>query len=314
MTRIVQPPRTLGHEIAGTVVAVGPDAQRCEDRRRVGWCFPGSAAAPARFAPPATNTCATRRASLGVNRDGGFADHVVVPHPNTCSTSAVARRPSLHLRLLGPHRLQRAEEGRAAGSRSDAAADHRRRRRRPVRHSPARKLYRHGADRGCRARREQMGRRARSRRRRSASTPTPTARCRRLLKSTGGGVAAAIDFVGAGRHLRVRLRRAAQGRQAGLRGPVRRLHSVVPAMVSMKAVSVIGSYVGSLAEMHELMAIARSGSLPALPMSVDAPGERHAGPRRSAAGASKAAPSCGPNRVKLIHQHQRTILEPAGST
>ena len=27
MTRTVNPPRTLGHEIAGTVVAVGPDAQ-----------------------------------------------------------------------------------------------------------------------------------------------------------------------------------------------------------------------------------------------------------------------------------------------
>jgi alcohol dehydrogenase/propanol-preferring alcohol dehydrogenase len=38
-------------------------------------------------------------------------------------------------------------------------------------------------------------------------------------------------------------------------------------MVTMKAVSVIGSYVGSLAEMRELMAIARRGTLPNLPVA-----------------------------------------------
>jgi hypothetical protein len=38
-------------------------------------------------------------------------------------------------------------------------------------------------------------------------------------------------------------------------------------MVSMKAVSVEGSYVGSLQEMQELMAIARTGVLPDLPLT-----------------------------------------------
>ena len=42
---------------------------------------------------------------------------------------------------------------------------------------------------------------------------------------------------------------------------------IVPAMVSMKAVTVMGSYVGSLAEMQELMAIAKDGSLPNLPLT-----------------------------------------------
>jgi alcohol dehydrogenase/propanol-preferring alcohol dehydrogenase len=41
----------------------------------------------------------------------------------------------------------------------------------------------------------------------------------------------------------------------------------VPALVSMKAVSVEGSYVGSLQEMQELMAIAHSGVLPDLPLT-----------------------------------------------
>ncbi|MFM8609319.1 MAG: alcohol dehydrogenase, partial [Burkholderiaceae bacterium] len=41
---------------------------------------------------------------------------------------------------------------------------------------------------------------------------------------------------------------------------------ITPAMISMKAVSVEGSYVGSLQEMQELMEIARSGVLPELPL------------------------------------------------
>jgi alcohol dehydrogenase/propanol-preferring alcohol dehydrogenase len=41
-------------------------------------------------------------------------------------------------------------------------------------------------------------------------------------------------------------------------------------MVSMKSVSVIGSYVGSLQEMRELMAIAAQGSLPELPLTTQA--------------------------------------------
>ena len=42
---------------------------------------------------------------------------------------------------------------------------------------------------------------------------------------------------------------------------------IVPAMVSMKGASIIGSYVGSLVEMQELMAIAKTGVLPDMPLN-----------------------------------------------
>ena len=45
---------------------------------------------------------------------------------------------------------------------------------------------------------------------------------------------------------------------------------VSSALVAMKAVTVMGSYVGSLEEMHELMRIARAGTLPALPVTTRA--------------------------------------------
>ena len=91
-----------------------------------------------------------------------------------------------------------------------------------------------------------------------------------LVKSTGGGVAAAIDFVGAGASFNFgfgALRKAGKMVCVGLMGGA---PPIVPAMVSMKAVSVTGSYVGSLQEMQELMAIARSGVLPELPLTTQA--------------------------------------------
>ena len=87
-----------------------------------------------------------------------------------------------------------------------------------------------------------------------------------LMKSTGG-VAAAIDFVGAGATFNFgfsALRKAGKMVCVGLFGGST---PIVPAMVSMKAVTVMGSYVGSLAEMQELMAIAKDGSLPNLPLT-----------------------------------------------
>jgi D-arabinose 1-dehydrogenase-like Zn-dependent alcohol dehydrogenase len=72
-------PRALGHEIAGTVVAVGPDVRdaRPGDRRVVfPWIGCGQCA---RCAAGEEHLCAAQR-NLGTRRDGGFGSHVLVPH------------------------------------------------------------------------------------------------------------------------------------------------------------------------------------------------------------------------------------------
>jgi D-arabinose 1-dehydrogenase-like Zn-dependent alcohol dehydrogenase len=80
MTRAVQPPRTLGHEIAGTVVALGPQAQGAKiGERRVVYPWIGCASCPLCRAGD-EHLCKAPRA-LGIHRDGGFADHVIVPDP-----------------------------------------------------------------------------------------------------------------------------------------------------------------------------------------------------------------------------------------
>ena len=76
--RAVQPPRTLGHEIAGTVVAVGPEAQGVQvgDRRVV---FPWLGCGTCSLCREGREHLCNRPQALGIQRDGGFSSHVVVP-------------------------------------------------------------------------------------------------------------------------------------------------------------------------------------------------------------------------------------------
>src|SRR5258706_3453658 len=78
MTRTVKPPRTLGHEIAGTVVAVGPDARgvKVGDRRVV---FPWIGCGQCSLCQAGNEHLCNAPQALGIHRDGGFADHVLVP-------------------------------------------------------------------------------------------------------------------------------------------------------------------------------------------------------------------------------------------
>lgn len=79
MTRTVKPPRTLGHEIAGTVVAVGPEAQGVSigDRRVV---FPWIGCGTCSLCTAGQEHLCNSPQALGIHRDGGFATHTVVPH------------------------------------------------------------------------------------------------------------------------------------------------------------------------------------------------------------------------------------------
>jgi alcohol dehydrogenase, propanol-preferring len=74
-------PLAIGHEIVGRVSAIGPEAEGVAigDRRIVyPWLGCGECAA---CRAGAGNMCAVESRSLGFRRHGGFAEHVVVPHP-----------------------------------------------------------------------------------------------------------------------------------------------------------------------------------------------------------------------------------------
>lgn len=78
--RGVKLPFTMGHEIVGEVVACGPDARGVEPGMRAvvyPWIGCGQCAACRKGAD---TLCPNPRA-LGARRDGGYSDHVIVPHP-----------------------------------------------------------------------------------------------------------------------------------------------------------------------------------------------------------------------------------------
>lgn len=77
--KTMNPPRIMGHEIVGVVEALGPDAKGAKvgDKAVV---YPWIGCGKCWYCDHGTeNLCPTPRA-LGVNNDGGYADHVLVPH------------------------------------------------------------------------------------------------------------------------------------------------------------------------------------------------------------------------------------------
>ncbi|MFZ2737786.1 MAG: alcohol dehydrogenase [Burkholderiaceae bacterium] len=73
-------PVTLGHEPYGTVIAAGPDAKDVpigQDQLIFPWTGCGSCA---RCLEGLDNHCMAPR-FLGIQRPGGYADHLIVPHP-----------------------------------------------------------------------------------------------------------------------------------------------------------------------------------------------------------------------------------------
>ena len=73
-------PHTLGHEIVGTVAALGPDATGAKigDRRVV---FPWIGCGKCEFCRRGDELLCNSAQALGVRAPGGYSDHVLVPHP-----------------------------------------------------------------------------------------------------------------------------------------------------------------------------------------------------------------------------------------
>ena len=78
--RGMKPPVTLGHEPYGTVIAAGPEARDVpmgQDRLVCPWIGCGTCA---RCLEGMDNHCMAPR-WVGVQRPGGYADHLLIPHP-----------------------------------------------------------------------------------------------------------------------------------------------------------------------------------------------------------------------------------------
>lgn len=270
----VAPPRTLGHEIAGTVVAIGDDVTGVSvGDRRVVYPWIGCGRCPA--CRSGDEQLCNRSRAIGVNVDGGFADHVLVPdarylfaYAPLSEEQACTYACSGLTAFSALKKVAGAFAGAAAGTGAGAEGRLLIIGAGGVGLSGIRMAARLGlpapivaeVDRG----KWDLAREAGAA---DVIDPNADGAARALTKATAGGVAAAIDFVGSGETFAFgfgALQKGATLVSVGLFGGAT---PISPAMIAMKAVRIVGSYVGSPAEMGELMTMARGAPLPELPLA-----------------------------------------------
>jgi alcohol dehydrogenase, propanol-preferring len=256
-------PFTLGHEIAGVVERIGPEARVANLGSRVA-VYPriGCGACPACRAGE-ENLCSTNR-HLGISADGGFASHVLVPHPRylldyaplapsfaaalMCSGltaySALkrllphaARGPALLIGLGGVGMMGLAI-ARALFPQSPLAVDIDVKKREAALAAGAAAVF----------------------------DPTEGDARKAVLQATAGGVFAACDFVGSEQSLAFATGVLAKGGKVVVTGLLGGSFPQPAAMFVLKAMTVEGTLTGTLREAHELLALAKAGKIAALPI------------------------------------------------
>jgi D-arabinose 1-dehydrogenase-like Zn-dependent alcohol dehydrogenase len=263
------PPFTLGHEPFGVVEALGPAVSRLSKGARVGQkriVFPwiGCGKCPV-CRSGQDNYCVAGPRFLGVMRPGAYASHVLVPHPRylvdasgldeafaatlACSGlttySAAAKLPPLGARDwvavigCGGLGLVLVSVLRARGVRNIIACD---------------------VDEAKLAAARRLGAKL------LLDTRAPEA-SQKLAALAAGQLAGAIDLVGmpATAALGIgALRKGGRYILCGLFGG-ELVHALPP--IAQRAVAIMGSYVGSLRELKEVVALARRGRLRPAPVT-----------------------------------------------
>jgi D-arabinose 1-dehydrogenase-like Zn-dependent alcohol dehydrogenase len=256
-------PVTLGHENVGEVVAVGPDAKgiKVGDRRLADPWIGCGTCAPCRRGEDFL--CRAMR-SLGVFSNGGYADYLIVPHPRylfdigdlpperaaplACSgittysalkkVATLKSEPTviigaggLGLMCLGLHRK--------LGGHSAIVVDID-----PVKRDAAKQA---GAA--------------------VVIDGTASDASQQIVDLTNGGTWAVIDLVGSSASARVGYDSLIKGGKYIIVGLYGGDLTVSLPPIPMRALTIQGSYLGSLAEMAELMELVRRTGLPDVPVA-----------------------------------------------
>jgi len=262
--RGVKLPLTMGHENVGEVVAVGPDAVgvKVGDRRLVHpWLGCGECAVCRRGDEQLCRT----PFSIGVFRSGGYADHLLVPHPRylfdiggiapekaaplACSgittygalkkvgpllqeePVVIIGAGGLGLMCLALHR--------AMGGKAAIVVDID-----PVKREVARRA---GAQ--------------------AVIDGNTADAAKEIIEATKGGAWAVIDLVGASRTVQLGVDSLVKGGKVIVVGLFGGDITVPTPSLPLRAMTIQGSYVGSLTEMAELLDLVRRKGAPDLPVA-----------------------------------------------
>jgi alcohol dehydrogenase, propanol-preferring len=258
-------PLTMGHEIVGEVVAFGPEAMgvKVGDKRLAHpWIGCGNCAVCRR----GEEQLCTAPRFLGVHRPGGYADHVLVPHPRylldlgkltpaqaapyACSgitaygalkrvgTAVLTEQPILVIGAGGLG-LMCLSLLKAMGGLGAVVADID-----PKKREAALKA---GAISAI-----------------DAAAPDAVKQAQAAAKAP---LAAAIDFVGATATARLGIDAVGRGGKYVIVGLFGGDITLSLPLLPMRAITIQGSYVGSLAELKELLALVASGKVPPVPLN-----------------------------------------------
>jgi alcohol dehydrogenase, propanol-preferring len=254
-------PFTLGHEIAGVVESAGDEAPEAKIGRRVAvypWIGCGVCAA---CRGGEENLCSDHR-HLGIAVDGGFATHVLVPHPRY---------------LLDYAPLSPAFAGPLMCSGLTAYAALKRHTGRPERGSVlllglggvgmmglaiARALFRTPpivADIDAEKRKAAIAAGAVE-----AYDPADPLTRKAVMKATGG-LLAICDFVGSDKSLQFATGLLVRGGKVVVTGLLGGDFSMAAAMFGIKAMTIEGTLTGTLAEARELLDLVRSKNIAPIP-------------------------------------------------
>jgi len=264
LERGIKLPLTLGHENVGEVVAVGPDARDVPlgaVRLVNPWIGCGDCATCRRGEE---NLCRTPR-NLGVFCDGGYADYLIAPHPRhlfdignlspveaaplACSgvtafsalkkVEAILTQQPIVIIGAGGVGLMALLLVKAMGGKGVIMVDIDPRKRQAA------------LDAGALA---------------AVDGRAPDA-AQQIVAATGGGAAAVVDFVGAGETVRLAvdalIPKAGKIVVVGFFGGE---VSIPTPYFPMRAMTIQGSYVGSLPDMKELLDLVSRSGMPPMPV------------------------------------------------
>lgn len=257
-------PHTLGHEIAGTVVAVGPDVKdvKVGDRRVV---YPWIGCGKCALCVAGNEHLCNRPLALGTAIDGGFSDHVVVPNERyvidfsgiqeelactyACSgltaysalnkAQGVAEDAPLLIIGAGGVGLAAVQLAKDVCGVAPIVAE---------------------IDKGKWDAAKEAGAA-------DVIDPSDPAARKAFMKATGGA-ATVIDFVGAQASAEFGMGVLRKGGKLVMVGLFGGAMTISLPILPLKAVTLEGSYVGSLEEMKKLVALAQSGNQSKIPVSV----------------------------------------------
>jgi D-arabinose 1-dehydrogenase-like Zn-dependent alcohol dehydrogenase len=254
-------PFTLGHEIAGVVEKAGPEAEVEVGKSFAVFPWIGCGVCPACKAGE-ENLCVAPR-HLGIQVDGGYASHVLVPHPKY-----LIDHSGLPAALAGAYMCS----GLTAFSALKRIAEHAKR-------GPALlvglggvgmmglsfalALFPHApivADIDAAKREAALKAGA------AAAYDPADPNARKTLVRATSGVFGAVDFVGSDGSLAFASGALAKGGKAVITGLLGGTYTTPIAMFPLRAFTLEGTMTGTLDEANEMMTLVRAGKVPPVPI------------------------------------------------